>query len=400
MALISVQCRGVFTTTDVGKLANIYVGSGNVYTGISGVELDASSIGSGTQLEIISIEQDNKNAIGQYTKLLCSIASSETTSEDFWDRVGTTLRTHHVNDDVELDKDLIVHGKLTVDGLIDPTGIILTPQATAPSTVNGTCYYDSVAVSFKFRQNDTWIVLSEENLWDRTSIGGGNYAITPHTATDYIQLPTGTSNGAVPYLDYSGNKTLVADGSLVWGGTVFAITSIAPYIKLLDESVDSNYIEIGPSITGGFLRHHNTGGASVLYVDAKPKDGTFASTINFGANTIASATTFVFHNGKASYAAHPTFSADAEIIDKKYVDDHSGAQLPVTNELTISANGQTAFTLSQTPANVALVKLYLNGQRRRYTVDFTVSGTTLTWNDPSGLTLKTTDTPLVADYEY
>ncbi len=62
-----------------------------------------------------------------------------------------------------------------------------------------------------------------------------------------------------------------------------------------------------------------------------------------------------------------------------------------TEVLTISGDGQTAFTLSDTPAAPEKSILSLNGQIREYTVDFTISGTALTWNDPGGLTLKTTD---------
>jgi hypothetical protein len=67
--------------------------------------------------------------------------------------------------------------------------------------------------------------------------------------------------------------------------------------------------------------------------------------------------------------------------------------IPVAVEdiLTISAPGQTAFTLSDTPNSDAAFALYLNGQLREITTDYTRSGTSLTWNDPSGLTLLTTD---------
>lgn len=101
-----------------------------------------------------------------------------------------------------------------------------------------------------------------------------------------------------------------------------------------------------------------------------------------------------------SYNSHPTFTADTQLVDKKYVDDLAGTQTPITEELTISSNGQTAFTLAQTPYTISYVNLFLNGQRRRYLVDFTVSGTSLIWNDPGGLTLKTTDSPLIVSYEY
>lgn len=61
--------------------------------------------------------------------------------------------------------------------------------------------------------------------------------------------------------------------------------------------------------------------------------------------------------------------------------------------------GQTVFTLSQTRSADFHFILTLNGQVREETTDFTVSGTTLTWLNPAGLTLKTTDR-LIARYYY
>jgi hypothetical protein len=55
--------------------------------------------------------------------------------------------------------DLYVTGKLTVDGLIDPTALVLTPQASPPIADNGTVYYNSDG-SFKFRQNGSWATSS------------------------------------------------------------------------------------------------------------------------------------------------------------------------------------------------------------------------------------------------
>jgi hypothetical protein len=61
--------------------------------------------------------------------------------------------------------------------------------------------------------------------------------------------------------------------------------------------------------------------------------------------------------------------------------------------------GQTAFTLSQTPRADYLFLLTLNGAIQLESTDFTVSGTSLTWLNAGGITLKTTDS-LVARYYY
>ena len=97
---------------------------------------------------------------------------------------------------------------------------------------------------------------------------------------------------------------------------------------------------------------------------------------------------------KAKYTSHPTFVNDEDIVDKKYVDDAIVSAGGIIHDpLTISSPGQTLFTLGQAPADGTLAILTLNGQIRKYGIsdDFTISGTTLTWNDPGGVTLKTTD---------
>lgn len=67
-----------------------------------------------------------------------------------------------------------------------------------------------------------------------------------------------------------------------------------------------------------------------------------------------------------------------------------------TDILTISSDSQTIFTLTYEPADINKIDLFLNGVKY---VDFSVSGTTLTWNDPCGITTLTTD-ELIAKYWY
>ena len=82
-----------------------------------------------------------------------------------------------------------------------------------------------------------------------------------------------------------------------------------------------------------------------------------------------------------------------EKATKTYVDGHAGTNVPTHEILTISTPGQTAFTLTTAAIAPTVSQLVLNGQVRVYGGgnDFTVSGTSLTWNDPGGLTLETTD---------
>ena len=59
-------------------------------------------------------------------------------------------------DRLDWDTNLKIDGKLTVTGLIDPTGLELTPQSSAPNTNNGMIYYDSTAKCFYFREDGSW----------------------------------------------------------------------------------------------------------------------------------------------------------------------------------------------------------------------------------------------------
>jgi hypothetical protein len=68
---------------------------------------------------------------------------------------------------------------------------------------------------------------------------------------------------------------------------------------------------------------------------------------------------------------------------------------PAVDSLTVSTDGQTSFTLTATPLVTTAVHLFLNGIRQRYTTDYSVSGTTLTW--ASNTSLLTSDS-LVAVY--
>lgn len=73
-------------------------------------------------------------------------------------------------------------------------------------------------------------------------------------------------------------------------------------------------------------------------------------------------------------------SSGQSALTHQYVVDHP----------TISANGQTAITLSQTPKDTNDVVLIVNGIQCTLTTDYTISGTTLTWLD-TDFTLETTD---------
>jgi hypothetical protein len=153
----------------------------------------------------------------------------------------------------------------------------------------------------------------------------------------------------------------------IGGSTPNKVT--AAQIKTFSNNGESG----GKTIEGG------TGASENLILD---------STANATKGEVQISDGSTLHANTANYETLVT--DDDDIPNKKYVDDSHPDT--VTELLTISGDGQTAFTLGGTPTTPSESILVLNGQVRLYTTDFTISGTTLTWNDPGGLTLKTTDT--------
>ena len=58
--------------------------------------------------------------------------------------------------------------------------------------------------------------------------------------------------------------------------------------------------------------------------------------------------------------------------------------------IPIASNGQTVFALSALPENINSSKLYINGARQQFGIDYTIAGTVLTWLNTS-FTLRTSD---------
>lgn len=99
----------------------------------------------------------------------------------------------------------------------------------------------------------------------------------------------------------------------------------------------------------------------------------------------------------AGYPAPIHYSIGADIlayhlagIDAALTTTGGASEIEV-ERLTINTDGQTAFTLVNIPANDKSVLLFLNGNECERGVEFTTLGTSLTWLNPGGLTLKTTD---------
>ncbi len=89
-----------------------------------------------------------------------------------------------------------------------------------------------------------------------------------------------------------------------------------------------------------------------------------------------------------------------DVVTLQYLINYVGS-IPIVNAQTkvdvlpVTSNGQTSFTLSEAPVSPDAIVVTVNGQayyrNNGGTIGFTVSGTSLTWSDPFGVTLKTTD---------
>ena len=173
-----IQVNGTITNADIGKFADIEVGAGNAATGISGTQLDLATLSTDSgQLKILGILEREKNEWGALAHVRCFIYDHQSgSSTDIFQRVGSTISPVNSGDDLDMGTGDVTAtnahftGKLTVDGAIDPTALILDGQAVAPGTDNGTIYYDSVSTTFKFRENGSWSELDKANLTDEQQV--------------------------------------------------------------------------------------------------------------------------------------------------------------------------------------------------------------------------------------
>lgn len=71
---IQASSDAAIIAADIGLNADITVGSGSIYTGISGMELDQTTLTSSTaQLRILRLMPGEDNELGLHAKLLCMI---------------------------------------------------------------------------------------------------------------------------------------------------------------------------------------------------------------------------------------------------------------------------------------------------------------------------------------
>lgn len=136
---------GSFNTA-IGNAAgeNLTIGSSNTLVGVAAGE--ALTTQDGNVFIGTSVGQSATVSNQLY------IDNSNTATPLIWGDFSTNA--------LKVNGTLEVTGKLTVVGVIDPTGLILDPQGSPPSSVDGTIYYDSGTTDFQFRENGAWITLS------------------------------------------------------------------------------------------------------------------------------------------------------------------------------------------------------------------------------------------------
>lgn len=201
--LCQARINAVILTTDVNRFIDIDSGVGNISTGISSIQLDYASINdNGGQFRITKILDITNTADNQYTVVECIIQKHEflegvVSSGDLFDRVGVNIVPHTPGDNLNMGigdviaTDAHFTGKLTVDGLIDPTGMQLTPQAIDPGVIAGGFYYDSVTGQFLFKDaSGISKIIYSNPLPTTTAVGGipagSNFFNTPKSYADFV----------------------------------------------------------------------------------------------------------------------------------------------------------------------------------------------------------------------
>ncbi len=203
---------------------------------------------------------------------------------------------------------------------------------------------------------------------------------------------------------------LASDIATGQGGLIFkgVINVPADFPTLIEVQVGWMYV-IGTNVTDNDPTKTNTGqsflagdeiiwngtnwtliGSSAIWVD----DGTDVKTAltprNIDLQTGGLKDQFATTAVKFSDASNTSFNTTNKTVIGAVNEVKADIPISIVNSsnsshpnffagLQINADGQTAFTISQAPINNQAFKLYLNGQLAIESVDYTLSGTTLTW---------------------
>jgi len=128
-----------------------------------------------------------------------------------------------VNGDGYITGDFGIAGKLTVDGLIDPTGLVLTEQSSKPTS--GTATTGAI-----WLHSDGYLVLTDQT--------DTNY-LTPKVIAPF-------SNFHVPYSNSSGNLT--SDAGWLFGRSGATVTNVVGKTDGSDTAASLNVFAVNPAV--------------------------------------------------------------------------------------------------------------------------------------------------------
>lgn len=295
-------------------------------------------------------------------------------AENLWDRVveglGFTLRQHTVTDNVDLSA---AKGYIKI-----PTGL----TAERPTGANGMIRYNSTTGRIEFYENSDWqnyLTAAALSLFDRVADGAG-FKLIQHniadnidfsSATGYMKLPSGTD----------GQRLTPSNGVFRYNTTsnVFEFYQNGAWVTYLTDAAENLWDRVGST-----LQPHTAND------NVNIGSGTFTGASMTGNIITDSLTEKTLGNGiivptgiflkQQTYTA-PT--ADVHYVPKKYADDLFATGL-IEHDYWTPAHtpitpGQTIFTLSISAVGPSKSILTWNGVQQEYGVQYTISGTTLTW---------------------
>lgn len=235
----------------------------------------------------------------------------------------------HSDKDGYFYNNLSVTGKLTVGGLIDPTGLVLDEQATVPGGIP-----DSGKATIWVRSSDGYAVITN-SAGETTSLSGGGSAIT---------APTILENG---YVAIASNEDFIYIGGETDG-----------YVLTWNASLETWEPQSAISNDTSAIHDNVPGEISAITEKATP----------------AATDLLIIED-----------SADSN--NKKRIQISSIFSIPglsgMMNDAFVATENQTDFTLSQSPSNDVAI-MVVDGITQS-SLDFTVSGTSVTY---SGLALS------------
>jgi hypothetical protein len=298
-------------------------------------------------------------------------------------------------------------GKLTVDGLIDPTGVVFTPQATNPESTNpqNTIWIDSEtnhlfrgdrdtesSVHFNVRNDEGATIPIGTPLYSKGEIGGSNrIKVGIADASDPNKMP------AIGLAMQEMNTTSTKDGSMILTGILnenITITSVAeqdiiyvaphggsaPYLTITRPTSASHLVQN----VGVCVRQSSANVSQGMKVAAIGRTNDVPNTISIEGDITSNgnisaldgnitANTFIggYAAGDAIFRTYntgdhlklQTYNAgtSAFVTELEILNDQGGIQ--ITNDLTVSGNltvSGTTTTLDTTNLNVEDKNITLN----------------------------------------